>query len=238
MEGEQLTVQLDLFEGPMDLLLHLIEKNKIEISDIPISEITEQYFDYLQKAQSMNLELASSFLVMAAQLVRIKVKLLLPRHTEDEEDPRHELVDRLVEYRFFKEQTEWFQERHEKHSAYFYREIDEKLLKAAYQIRLPLEGQRVESLEKAMEAILERCHEAPMVVQREHYQLEDFIQEIYERLDKDGISFEALFESYRTRQAVITMFLALLECWRQNRIFVQQGNLFGQIRIYPNEDEL
>ena len=107
-----LKVQLSHFEGPMDLLIHLIEKNKIQIEDIPIAEITTQYFSYLEEARSMNLEIASSFLLMASQLIKIKVRLLLPRPKESE-DPRLELVDRLVEYRFIKDEVDIFQDKYE-----------------------------------------------------------------------------------------------------------------------------
>ena len=102
---QTLEFHLDHFDGPMDLLMHLLEKNKIDVYDIPINELTDQYLMYLEDAKSMNLEIASHFLLFAAQLVRIKVKMLLPRRRsqEDEEDPRQSLVDQIVAYRFFKE---------------------------------------------------------------------------------------------------------------------------------------
>ena len=100
---QTLEFHLDHFDGPMDLLMHLLEKNKIDVYDIPINELTDQYLMYLEDAQSMNLEIASHFLLFAAQLVRIKVKMLLPkrRSEAEEEDPRQSLVDQIVAYRFF-----------------------------------------------------------------------------------------------------------------------------------------
>ena len=102
------TIRLDAFEGPLDLLMHLIERNKIDIYDIPIATLTEQYMEYLAKFKEFNIEVASEFLVMAATLLQIKSRILLPKvkkieAEEEEEDPRQELVDRLLEYRRFKE---------------------------------------------------------------------------------------------------------------------------------------
>ena len=100
-------IKLDAFEGPMDLLMHLIEKNKIDIYDIPIAELTQQYMDYLDASREFNIEIASEFLVMAATLLQIKSRMMLPKppkeELEDEEDPRLELVQRILEYRRFKQ---------------------------------------------------------------------------------------------------------------------------------------
>ena len=99
-----LEFHLDHFDGPMDLLMHLIDKNRIDIYDIPISDLTQQYLMYLEDAESMNLEIASHFLLMASQLIRVKIKMLLPkrRNEENGEDPRTALVDQIVAYKFFK----------------------------------------------------------------------------------------------------------------------------------------
>ena len=104
---EDYKIKLDAFEGPMDLLMHLIEKNKVDIYDIPVAELTRQYLDYLQKFREFNIEFASSFLVMAATLLQIKSRMMLPKTEkltdEGEEDPRFELVQRILEYRKFKQ---------------------------------------------------------------------------------------------------------------------------------------
>lgn len=231
---ETLKFQLDHFEGPMDLLMHLLEKDKIQIEDIPIAEITAQYFEYLENAKLMNLEIASSFLVMATQLIKIKLKLLLPRHKESE-DPRIELVDKLIEYRFFKEEADILTEAYEKNKCYHYREIDEALLKEAYQIKLPLPQMQVESLTELLDKALGRFIESPLLVQKEVYQIEDFVQQLIEKTKSGVINFETLVMDLPSRQAVITMFLALLEALRRSYVLVGQEKAFSPITIYSNE---
>lgn len=231
---ETLKFQLDHFEGPMDLLMHLLEKDKIQIEDIPIAEITAQYFEYLENAKLMNLEIASSFLVMATQLIKIKLKLLLPRHKESE-DPRIELVDKLIEYRFFKEEADILTEAYEKNKCYHYREIDEALLKEAYQIKLPLPQMQVESLTELLDKALGRFIESPLLVQKEVYQIEEFVQQLIEKTKSGAINFETLVMDLPSRQAVITMFLALLEALRRSYVLVGQEKAFSPITIYSNE---
>lgn len=230
----ELKFHLNHFEGPMDLLIHLIEKNKIQIEDIPIAEITTQYFSYLEEARSMNLEIASNFLLMASQLIKIKVRLLLPRSKESE-DPRLELVDKLVEYRFFKDEVDVFQEKYEENKVYHYRQIDEALLKRAYQLKLPLLTMDVGVLTDSLEKILAPFQETPMVIQKENYQIETFVKFIEESASENGLDFEDLFQNFTSRSAVITMFLALLEALRRNSIMIFQKKEFSQILIYPKE---
>lgn len=230
----ELKFHLNHFEGPMDLLIHLIEKNKIQIEDIPIAEITTQYFSYLEEARSMNLEIASNFLLMASQLIKIKVRLLLPRSKESE-DPRLELVDKLVEYRFFKDEVDVFQEKYEENKVYHYRQIDEALLKRAYQLKLPLLTMNVGVLTDSLEKILAPFQETPMVIQKENYQIETFVKFIEESASENGLDFEDLFQNFTSRSAVITMFLALLEALRRNSIRIFQKEEFSQILIYPKE---
>ena len=230
----ELKFHLNHFEGPMDLLIHLIEKNKIQIEDIPIAEITTQYFSYLEEARSMNLEIASNFLLMASQLIKIKVRLLLPRSKESE-DPRLELVDKLVEYRFFKDEVDVFQEKYEENKVYHYRQIDEALLKRAYQLKLPLLSMDVGVLTDSLEKILAPFQETPMVIQKENYQIETFVKFIEESASENGLDFEDLFQNFTSRSAVITMFLALLEALRRNSIMIFQKEEFSQILIYPKE---
>lgn len=230
----ELKFHLNHFEGPMDLLIHLIEKNKIQIEDIPIAEITTQYFSYLEEARSMNLEIASNFLLMASQLIKIKVRLLLPRSKESE-DPRLELVDKLVEYRFFKDEVDVFQEKYEENKVYHYRQIDEALLKRAYQLKLPLLTMDVGVLTDSLEKILAPFQETPMVIQKENYQIETFVKFIEESASENGLDFEDLFQNFTSRSAVITMFLALLEALRRNSIRIFQKEEFSQILIYPKE---
>ena len=131
---QTLEFHLDHFDGPMDLLMHLLEKNKIDVYDIPINELTDQYLMYLEDAQSMNLEIASHFLLFAAQLVRIKVKMLLPkrRSEAEEEDPRQSLVDQIVAYRFFKELAGDLESLRDRSADYYQRKVDLSALREKY----------------------------------------------------------------------------------------------------------
>ena len=122
------SVHLDNFDGPLDLLLHLIDKNKVDIYDIPIASITEQYMNFIEEAQQMDLDVASEFLLLAATLINIKAKMLLPKkkimQEEEEEDPREELIKRLLEYKFYKEAAETLQAHASFSSNHFLKEID------------------------------------------------------------------------------------------------------------------
>ena len=235
MSEEVLQFQLDHFEGPMDLLIYLIEKNKIQIEDIPIAELITQYFLYLENAKKMNLEIASSFLVMATQLIKIKVRLLLPKH-KDSEDPKAELIDKLVEYRFFKEEAEDFSERYSANLCYHYREIDEVLLKEAYQIKLPLMPMKAELLTGLLDTMFKRFEEVPeIVIAKETYQVEDFIDKILTMVGQKELSFQEILVGLSSKPAIITMFLALLEALRRDYITITQTSDFAPIIIYANE---
>ena len=121
-----MTVRLDSFSGPLDLLYHLIEKNEIDIYDIPIAELTEQYMEFISREENKNMDGMSEFIVMAADLIEIKSRMLLPKvqSEEPEEDPRDELVQKLLEYKKFKGVTETFQRMEENASKIFFREPD------------------------------------------------------------------------------------------------------------------
>lgn len=129
-----LEFHLDHFDGPMDLLMHLIDKNRIDIYDIPISDLTQQYLMYLEDAESMNLEIASHFLLMASQLIRVKIKMLLPkrRNEENGEDPRTALVDQIVAYKFFKSLSHDLEEVRYTASKYYARTVDMKAMSEKY----------------------------------------------------------------------------------------------------------
>jgi segregation and condensation protein A len=233
-------VQLASFAGPLDLLLHLIRKNEVNIYDIPISLITEQYLGYLELMQEMNLDVAGEFLVMAATLIHIKSRTLLPRpdpSQEDgalEEDPREALVRRLLEHQKYKAAADLLHDRETLRSAQFMRP-DARVAEAAgddYEPELEVD---LFSLLAAFRGVLERANRRPpMVLPPEQISIEDRIQQLLGRLSEtEACGFEELFEDGDgSRGFMIVTFLALLEMIRLKLIRVFQAGGFGPIRVY------
>ena len=235
-------VRLEAFEGPMELLLHLIQVNKIDIYDIPIAALTEQYMAYLAEMRRFDIEVASEFLVMAATLLLIKSRMLLPKTPkeaeEDEEiDPREELVRRIVEYQRYKKVSLEMAERAEEESRFVGRAPAELPVRLA-----PPQGLSVNDLWEAFRRVLEVKRELTIpeaIVAHEEYRVEDQMQMIVERLlaSEDGAtSFEDLFLT-GTRDELVATFLALLELIRRRIIVVRQPMLFGPIRVELREKE-
>jgi len=234
------TVRLARFEGPLDLLLHLIKRDEIDIYDIPIARITEQYLGYLELMRALDLEVAGDFLVMAATLMRIKARLLLPLppagEEEDEGDPREELVQRLVEYRQFKEAADTLKGRESDRRLLFDRgmvpgedELGPVLLAPASLFDL------LDSLHR----VLARLPEATVYdVQAEVYDVEDKMALIASTVAEHGeASFTDLLAKCRARTEMIVTFMALLELIKLGKILVVQGQAFGDIRILHRQPE-
>ena len=213
------TFKIQDFEGPLDLLLHLIQKNKVEITDIPIAEITEQYMEYLEEMKRFDIEVTGDFLVMAATLLYIKSKLLLPVQKDDEEgqDPRAELVDRLIEYAKYKEAVEFLSPRQES-GKYFFDKAPEKI--ELPKVRYVDASFPVSLLFEAFANVMEN-HELKkpvkreafdVIVQREIVSVSDRIKYIRELFkNKDVITFDEFFEDVTTRAQAVSTFLAILE---------------------------
>lgn len=228
-------VKLDAFTGPLDLLLHLIRKHEIDIYDIPISLITQQYLEYLQLMKELNLSFAGEFLVMASTLVHIKSRMLLPQEmeppAEDEEgeDPRSELVRRLVEYQQFKEVAGQLSEREK-----FWRDMFQREPDHVEPVReVLMDDVNMFDLLGALQEVLIRT-EAQVVVDitPDTVTVQDRINGIIERLEENPtITFSSLFDDASTRLLVIVTFLALLELVRMKLVRMFQGDLFGPIRI-------
>lgn len=234
-------IRLESFEGPLDLLLHLIRKNQIDIRDIPMALITEQYLEYLGLMRSLNLEVASEYLVMAATLVHIKSRMLLPRiqafkedqEEESQEDPRAELVKRLVEYQAYKEAAEALRA-----SPLLGRDVFSRPpIREPDSHQWPPLGQElslvdlVESFAKIMAKKV--VEEEGLHVNLERISLMDRIQEISEVLSgtKQGVLFEELFPEGATRRDIILTFLALLEMVRLRMVRVFQLQPLGTIKV-------
>jgi len=247
-DQENWRVQLEIFEGPLDLLLYLIRKNEIDIYDIPINTIVEQYQQYLEVMRTLNLEIAGEFLVMAATLSVIKSKMLLPKQEGDEEedDPRQELVDRLLEYQKYKEAAGELVGRAHLGREVFVREFDEETLKkvSGEVAREKLEFEEVDlfQLVDAFQDLLKsRQLEDIRRVVVERVRVVDKISSILERLrTEEVVEFTALFSESRTRTELIVTFLALLELIRLQVIKAFQTGNFAPIQIkraVPLDDE-
>src|SRR5215831_3904308 len=236
---DALPVHLDNFEGPLDLLIHLIRKNELNIYDIPISLITRQYLDTIQLMQELNLDVAGEFLVMAATLIHIKSKMLLPRPDTaagvegEEEDPRDALVRRLLEHQKFKAAAGLLHEREQLRAAQWQRP-DERVAAIAgdeYEPELEVD---LYSLLTAFQAVVQRAKLRPKVVlPPEQIPVEVRIDQLLARLSENqACGFEDLFADVSDRSGLIVTFLALLEMIRLELVRVFQSGPFGPIRVY------
>lgn len=239
-------VKLEAFEGPLDLLLHLIEKNKIDIYDIPIVEITRQYLDYIRQMQSRDMNVMSEFLVMAATLIDIKCKMLLPVETDEqgqEEDPRAELVQKLLEYKMYKYMSLELRDRQVDAVRNMYRE--QRLPKEVEAYRQPVNYE-----ELIGDMTLGRLHEVFKSVIRRQENKIDPIRSRYGNIEKDEIdmeekalyveayarehrtfSFRKLLEKQESRAELIVTFLIILELMKLGRISICQEHIFDDIII-------
>jgi len=231
--------KLENFEGPLDLLLHLIEKAEVDIYDIPISEITQQYLEYLDYMQEMDLEVASEFLVMAATLVEIKSKMLLPKpkkedNSAQEIDPREELVQKLIEYKKYKEFTLLLKDKFEIYEKVFYKSAEpiEDYLSDFTSIT----GVSVDLLAKTLSSIIQKNSTSSKrkvrEIHRETFTVDDKIKEISRLLViKSVFYFEELFDESADKYEIIVTFLATLELVKRKFITVEQYLNFDRILV-------
>ncbi len=230
-------VRLQNFEGPLDLLLHLIRKHELNIYDIPIALVTQQYLEYLDLMTEMDLDLAGEFLVMAATLIHIKSRTLLPRpdptQDEAEEDPREALVRRLIEHQRFKAAAELLHEKEIQRSATWTRP-DERIAELVGDPPEPEIEVDLFSLMTAFRQVLDRARKRPKVMlPPEQLSIEDRIEQLESRLsEQEACGFEELFADVDTRAGMIVTFLALLEMIRLKRVRVFQQAPGGAIRVY------
>jgi segregation and condensation protein A len=230
-------VKINEFEGPLDLLLHLIKEANIDIYDIQISEITEQYLSYIKAMEELNLSVASEYLVMAAELLEIKSRSLLPAKSVDdsdefEEDPKEALIKRLIDYKNYKEITSTFKELEKERG-----EIFTKLPSSISEYRtdaVPTETHSISLLLDAFAKFLERSeYQKPLhtKVATKEISVSDRISSIRNILKaKKEVNFEALFDEW-TKEYVIVTFLAILEMAKEQEIVIEQGVSFDNIYI-------
>jgi segregation and condensation protein A len=235
-------VKLDMFEGPLDLLLHLIRERQLDILDIPMATITDEYLRYLAMMQELDLEVAGEFLVMAATLIHIKSRMLLPpeeaaagEEGEPEEDPRAELVDRLLEYQRFKEAAQTLGQL-ESEQLLLYR-------RGAPALELEVEGPLSVSLFELLRAFRDvlRRAEAPaqLEITPEELNVGQRIVNLLDRLAQESpLEFTQLFNRSRRRAEIIVTFLALLELLRRRLASARQAEPMGPIMIYRTLERL
>ena len=239
-------INLDIFAGPLDLLLYLVRKEEVDIYDIPIAKITDQYIQYIEMLKSLDINLAGDFLVMAATLMQIKSAMLLPKaepdevEGEDSDDPRAELIRQLLEYKRFKDTANLLEAAAEEHQQRFARpdSIIDKL-KGETEPELDLDQVSIWDLLEAFDAICRATGNAPDISHIQDDTPIDLYQiEILHRLQTEGqLTFERVFENSRNRLVLVGMFLAMLELIRDKLIWAEQDPSSSTIFIKALTDE-
>ncbi len=237
MNTAPINVHINVFEGPMDLLLHLIKKDNLDICDINIAEITKQYLDYLNVMKELNLEVAGEFLVMASTLMQIKAKNLLPSQaptTEDEgPNPAKELIAKLVEYQKYKEASKFLEQKFEENKDNFYRTA-------------PIfdDGEKVINLQMfdllaAVKRAFERLDERKRIelLKVEEFPIEMKMQKVVDMLkNRTWVLLDDIFVGETKKRGIITCFMALLELMKIKKLLARQDEKEGHIRIYLNPE--
>lgn len=237
MEDKDYKVKLEIFEGPLDLLLYLIKKDEIGIYDVSIERITKQYLDYINTFKMLNVELASEFIVMAANLMYIKSRELLPQTQQppeedaDEEDPRWELIRQLVEYKKFKDAAQFLGQQEVKGDEFF------ATTPEPLDLSVPVDvvGQvGIFDLIRAFQRVLKRFENTTNIreIVSDRYTVADKIEHLLEIVPLGGrVRFESLFSDAASRVEVIVTFLAVLELMKLNHLMVEQEQMLGEIVV-------
>ena len=245
LETNKYAVKIDNFEGPLDLLCHLIEKNKMNIYDINLSEITDQYVDYLKEQEKMNLEIASEFLVMATTLLYLKSKNILPKQEDDEEEiTEDELIRRIIEYKKFKEISKILKQN--------YLEYQNRYFKQPEEIKLP--KQKIEKdydknvipdiyknvIEKNASKINQNAKNIEKIAITDNYTVASKVRQMFKVLIKQKqFIFNKLFSIKKhNKQEVVTAFSGLLELSRRSKVETDQEKLFGDILVKKSDKKV
>ncbi len=242
LETNKYSIKLNNFEGPLDLLCHLIDKNKMDIYDINLSEITDQYIEFLNQMEQMNLEVTSEFLVMSSTLLYLKSKHLLPKVDEEEEEiTEEELIRRIIEYKKYKEITKKLKENFLEYSKRFYRgteeiELPKQKIEDEYNSEIIPDLYR-KLLQKNAEKINENAANIEKIAITETYTVGDKVKEMYRALIKyKKFNFNKLFSvKKRNKNEVVTAFSGLLEMSRRNKVITEQEEIFGDIEVEKNK---
>ena len=238
LETKKYAIKIDNFEGPLDLLIYLIEKNKMNIYDINLTQITEQYIEYLDAMEKLNLEIASEFLVMASSLLYLKSKRLLPKQDEDEEElTEEELIRRIIEYKKYKEITAKFKEN--------YLLFSKRIQKTQEEISLPqrqlekkydnniIPNIYQELIERTSQRLNQNAKNIEKIALVENYTVTSKVKEMVKILVKQKrFVFNKIFSiNQRDKQEVVTAFTGLLELSRRNKVATNQKEIFGDIMV-------
>ena len=238
LETNKYSIKLNNFEGPLDLLCHLIDKNKMDIYDINLSEITDQYIEFLNQMEQMNLEVTSEFLVMSSTLLYLKSKHLLPKVDEEEEEiTEEELIRRIIEYKKYKEITKKLKENFLEYSKRFYKgteeiELPKQKMEDEYNSEI-IPDLYKKLLQRNAEKINENAANIEKIAITETYTVGDKVKEMYRALIKyKKFNFNKLFSvEKRNKNEVVTAFSGLLEMSRRNKVITEQEEIFGDIEV-------
>lgn len=238
LETKKYAIKIDNFEGPLDLLCHLIDKNKMSIYDIQLSQITDQYIDYLKEQEKLNLEIASEFLVMASTLLYLKSKNLLPKQEEEEDElTEEELIRRIIEYKKFKEMSKVFKNHYLDFSRRYFKEQDKmelpkQRLEKDYESNLIPEIYK-KLVERNSVKLNQNAKNIEKIAITDNYTVASKVREMFKVLVKQKrFVFNQLFSTKKhDRQEVVTAFSGLLELSRRNKVETSQKEMFGDITV-------
>lgn len=239
LETNKYSIRIENFEGPLDLLCHLIEVNKMDIYDVNINEITDQYIAYINKMEEMDLEVTSEFLIMASNLLYIKSKKLLPRQESDEEMMTEEqLIERIIQYKQYKEITNNFKELFNLGCKSFYRNIPEKIELPKQELQVEIDYSVIVELYKNIvnrnkEKVNKNAKNIEKIAVIDNYTVADTVKTMFRVLVKNKrFTFNKLFSKKNCEpQEVVTAFSGLLEMSRRDKVETQQEELFGDIEV-------
>ncbi|MFH1798552.1 MAG: segregation/condensation protein A [Candidatus Omnitrophota bacterium] len=235
-------VKLNIFEGPLDLLLFLIKKEKIDIYDIPIASVTDQYLEYMNLIKLLDLDIAGEFLVMAATLIHIKSKMLLPQdevvEEEEERDPREELIERLLEYKKYKDAAEKLKDLKERNKDIFFRQVPPDKTSIIAEDGTEYFQASLFELITAFKGVLKKVQKKSVHrVTKNRFTVEDKIHAVYHIFAKqEKIYFLSLFQQAEDKDEAIVIFLAVLELIKRREVLIAQKGLFEEIEIIRNPE--
>ena len=238
LETKKYAIKIDNFEGPLDLLCHLIDKNKMNIYDINLSEITDQYINYLKEQEKLNLEIASEFIIMASTLLYLKSKNLLPKQEEEEEEiTEEELIRRIIEYKNFKEISKVLKEQYKNNSNRYFK-LQEEIKLPKQKIEKNYESMLIpEMYKKVVERNEEKVNQNAKNIEKiaitDNYTVASKVKEMFKALIKNKkFTFNKMFSLKKhNKQEVVTAFSGLLELSRRSKVLTKQEELFGDIEV-------
>ena len=238
LETKKYAIKIDNFEGPLDLLCHLIDKNKMNIYDINLSEITDQYINYLKEQEKLNLEIASEFIIMASTLLYLKSKNLLPKQEEEEEEiTEEELIRRIIEYKKFKEISKVLKEQYKNNSNRNFK-LQEEIKLPKQKIEKNYESMLIpEMYKKVVERNEEKVNQNAKNIEKiaitDNYTVASKVKEMFKALIKNKkFTFNKMFSLKKhNKQEVVTAFSGLLELSRRSKVLTKQEELFGDIEV-------